>query len=465
MKRRLLVSAIGLGMAAILATVVVNSVSAPTPVLATVPVGMIFACPVVDAEAGRALVFDNGVIDQLVTLQSGGVPRWSSNTTSVHVIDTRSGALVATVATDPLVSALAVDPYTDRAFAAEQSAQAQVIDVRRGQILGGAPYNGDPAIVTTLPDRRSGHLFVSTAFYGLTVTDMGQHVLMLDGRTGRTLRTLTFPPATRLTTRASNGTALTDDRPSLSLALDGAAGRLYVFSPDRRMSVLDTASGRLLLARRLRVPLAGETIDAHTGRVFAFDASRNPSVTGFSGRQYPRPLPGTLVMLDARSGAILRKIPAGTTASGSDAIALDEGANRVFVANRLRRTITVLDAANGTLMHTIAFDSAVGALALDARHHRLVVDTGGGHGLTVLDTRRGALLRTISLSQQLQCLTLDARSGHLIAISSVPVSAVPDRWAWLPMGVRARLPGIPPPPLDSSQRIMRNTVLTLDVSH
>jgi len=429
----------------------------------------------VDSRLGRAFILDDDVRQQQVTLQGNGWT-YSGYTTNnkLRVIDTRTGRLVKAISVSPMAQSLAVDAATGRVFVFDQG-QIEVIDAHSGASLGTAPFTGAPngyndSIDTTLVDERSGRLFATRNPSNYNEpTD--QHVLALDGRTGRTLRTLTFPHGPADTARQPNGSTATYYPLSLSLALDGRAGRLYVFNTTGQMSVADVRSGRILSTRRLPVGLMGARADERTGEVFAIATQPPPRGTPFYAWQRR---PSALVMLDPRA-ATIRRIAA---ISGPGAITVDADDNRVFVFDLTRHAIDVFDATSGRPVRSVAFGAMPIQLLADAPHHRALVVLVVARGynfmttdtrIAVLDTRGGSLLRTIPMQRQFfgyAPLGVDTASGHIVAAYSAMSSGPADRYDWMPAWLRGRLPWIPAPPpaLGPNQRLITHTAMTLDPS-
>lgn len=451
-------------------------VARPNPIVGAAPIGNPRWGIAVDSRLGRAFILDDGVREQQVTVSNGG---WSSSSSSsyafgagtpsnkVHVIDTRTGRLVKTLDVPQTVQSLTVDEVTNRIFAFDQG-QVDVLDARSGASLGVAPFSGNPDDVNdyaavSLVDTRSGQLFATTS--QSTNEPVDQHLLLLDGRTGKTLRNLTFPHGSAATSTGPNGTTPTYYA-SLSLALDERAGRLYVFNTNGQMSSVDTKSGRLLGARRLPAALWGAQVDERTGRVFAFAVRQT-----HSSRGWQRPLV-TLVMLDPRTGTTQRIM------STYGEPAFDEAANRLFILDGARRVVSIRDGTSGRLVRAVPLGAISIRLLLDAPHHRALVTAVKGYNpatldarVAVLDTRTGALLRTLplpagQLGYGIYAMAVDTGSGHLVTTYDTMSSGTPDRYSWIPRWLRARLPWVPPPPppLGPNQRIITHTALTLDPS-
>jgi len=450
----------------------------PNPIVGAAPIGDPRWSVAVDSRLGRAFILDDGVREQQVTVSNGGWSSSSSNgyafgagtpSNKVHVIDTRTGRLVKTLDVPQTVQSLTVDEVTNRIFAFDQG-QVDVLDARSGASLGVAPFSGNPDDVNdyasvSLVDTRSGQLFATTS--QSTSEPVDQHLLLLDGRTGKTLRNLTFPHGSAATSTGPNGTTPTSYWPSLSLALDERAGRLYVFNTNGQMSSVDTKSGRLLVTRRLPAALWGAQVDERTGRVFAFAVRQT-----HSSRGWQRPLV-TLVMLDPRTGTTRRIM------STYGMPTFDEATNRIFILDGARRAVSIRDGMSGRLVRDVPLGAIPIRLLLDAPHHRALVTTVKGYNpatldarIAVLDTRTGALLRTLpvpagQLSYGIYAMAVDTESGHLVTTYDTLGSGQPDdRYGWMPNWLRARLPWIPSPPpaLGPNQRLLTHTALTLDPS-
>jgi DNA-binding beta-propeller fold protein YncE len=431
----------------------------------------------VDSRLGRAFILDDGILQQQMTLTTGGGYSWSGSNSSnkIHIIDTRTGRLIKAIDVPQSVRSLAVDTATARVFVFDQG-QIQVLDARSGSPLGTIPFTGNPngfndSIGTSLVDERAGRVF-ATVNPQDSNAPLDQHVLVLDGRTGRTLRDLAFPHGAGSTSIGPNGSRSTYYGPSLSLTLDARAGHLYVFNTNGQMSVVDSASGRLLSTRRLPVALAGARVDERTGRVFAVTAP--PGAVAVGSSWHRQPPQSALVMLDPATGVIRTIAPATALFwGGPAATAIAGDSDRVFVLDGTRRAVDVRDGADGRLVRAVAVDGRPLQIALDGPHHRALVTAFSGYNdatvnerIAVLDTRTGALLRTISLGHVGYVLAVDTGTGHLVATYDTMAAAPADRYAWLPGWLRPRLPWIPPPPpsLGPNQRLLTHMALTIDPS-
>src|SRR5262249_10653831 len=133
---------------------------------------------------------------------------------------------------------------------------------------------------------------------------------------------------------------------------------------------------------------------------------------------------GTVSVLDARSGALLRTIPVGPGPAGWNPgpLAVDERTGRVFVAMKGVFVPSRLDPQAPPLF------------------------TGAGT-LDVLDATSGDVLSTVRLGVAPVSVTLDTRTGRAVVVDAGGTRRLPDPWTWVPSGVRRWIPFLPPPRL------------------
>jgi DNA-binding beta-propeller fold protein YncE len=164
-----------------------------------------------------------------------------------------------------------------------------------------------------------------------------------------------------------------------ALALDPKAGRAFVAcAGDDTVWVLDARSGALVRTITLDVAPTALAVDARRGRVYVASAAT-----------------GTLSLLDAASGALLRTLridPRIDPLAGvAYALAVDEARDRVYLSTsgpleqgpsglvpRGGGTLNVLDARTGTVLRRIAVGAAPQAVAVEAGSGRVVVVNRGG---------------------------------------------------------------------------------------
>jgi DNA-binding beta-propeller fold protein YncE len=323
---------------------------------------------------------------------------------ATHVVgtwDTRSGSLIAGA---PAFPSLAMnDPNTP--ILETSVGMAVTVDERRrrAMVAIGSPYPGVPGAVT-----------------------------VLDALTDRLLRVLPV----------GNGVA--------ALAVDTASGHLFVL--DRlanTLSLIDPGTGVLLRRLTLGQGPAAMILAARTRRLFV-------ATTGALG---PTGLPtgrGRISMIDAVSGALLRTVATGVAPI---ALAVDEQTGRLFVASAGAADlqgdylggggITILDSRTAAVLRTVPAAQRPRVLAVDARSAQLFVATCGSPtstgSLLVLDAHSGALRRTLPLGPCPTALAVDQQRGRLFVADAGGVVVPPPAASWLPESLRHWVPGLAGP--------------------
>jgi DNA-binding beta-propeller fold protein YncE len=199
----------------------------------------------------------------------------------------------------------------------------------------------------------------------------------------------------------------------VALAVAARSGRVVVANGgSQSVSLLDARSGVPLATVPLGRPPQAIALDETRGRAFILDGCA-PAVTSLPDNTCPGYSSGVSV-LDLRRGVLLGAVDVG---SGASALAVDERAGRVLVANWLNGTLTVLS-ATGRLLRTVRIGGYPAALAVDARSGHAVltsVDRRGGRSrVSLVDSRSGTLLRTVAVGQVVGNLVCDAATERVL---------------------------------------------------
>jgi DNA-binding beta-propeller fold protein YncE len=181
------------------------------------------------------------------------------------------------------------------------------------------------------------------------------------------------------------------------------------------VSVLDTGSGDVLGTTIVGTDPNAAAVDEASGRVFVVNGGSFDSYGRLTG-------PGSVSVLDARTGRVLRTV-AGGVAPG--AVEVDQQTERVFVINRgtggnNRGSVSMLDARTGSLMRTVRVGVYPASAAIDVPLGRLFVANLVSNTVSVLDARRAMLLLTIMLGQSpgtAAAMAVDARTQRVLVLS------------------------------------------------
>jgi DNA-binding beta-propeller fold protein YncE len=273
---------------------------------------------------------------------------------------------------------------------------------------------------------------------------------------------------------------------------------------DDTVSVLAAASGHLRIVRTVAVgpaPIA-VAVDAAAERTFV--VSRGP--LDYSGQ--PRG-PGSVALLDTRTGALLHTVTVGTdpiavaveaqrrwvsvlnhgdssvsvlaAASGRVlrtapvgpspltlapdplALAVDAPTGHLIIPNYSGQTVSVLGLARSRVVCTVAVPGHPWAVVALARRRQVVVLMHGSPDrVSVLEAGTGRLRRSVAVGATPVALAVDARTNRVFVVSSGGARRTPDLWERMPgvPQVRRWLPWLPQP----SFRIEVGSVSAIDVA-
>jgi YVTN family beta-propeller protein len=282
---------------------------------------------------------------------------------SLSVLDTRTGAVLRTIAVGAAPAAVTVDEPTRRVFVAEAGANSvRVLDARTGATLHTVHVGAAPTAVAV--DVLTARVFVANSG--------DNSVSLLDAHSGAFLRTIRMGAGPQGGPRA--------------VAVSARSGRAFVASGDS-LILLDARSGAVLRAVPTGIgTLAGNpvavAVDERLSRVFVANVSL-PDANS--------PWDNSLVLLNARTGDVLGNLPLDAPPV---AVAVDTRTERVFLATAGPRrsgrasdpgSVSVLDARTGVVRRTITLGRSPQAIALDTRTGRAFVVTGSSNTVAILD--------------------------------------------------------------------------------
>jgi len=349
----------------------------------------------VDTRAGRAFIANTGL---------------NNSGRTVSVLDSRTGQLIQTVTVGRSPSSVAVNEQTGRLFVANSGYQdgsgshegsIAVVDTRSGRVVRRTPTAGTPLFVTidaltgrgivtvyNTPapgavtvyevDARSGQTLRTTTHYravlasdrrtGHTFVATGKDILMGDAHAGRAVRTI----LRGVDPLSEPGAAVVDEVTSRIFVADYARAQV---------NVIDTRTGALVGTIAVGAHPLRLSVDPRTARVFVLNQGY------VNGADRPTGA-GSVSMLDARTGAVLRTVPLDVNAT---AMTVDERRGRVLASTAGVTSapenapihpgkVFVLDARSGTIQHVLPVGVAPYAIAEDARTGQAFVVNNRGNG-------------------------------------------------------------------------------------
>ncbi len=214
-----------------------------------------------------------------------------------------------------------------------------------------------------------------------------------------------------LVVRADNGpverTVALSSMPPWQTALDGRAGRLYITgfvaggTGGRVVSVVDTTTGRLVATVAAdNSPDVQPLLDTRTHHLFLFGGSGG-------------------AVLDTTSERVAATVPVG-----ADAAALDAADNHLFVTDRVKDRVGMIDTRSMALLKTTPVGHDPAVVALDETTHRVFVFNALDATISVLDARDGRVLHTTDISAGgsapvvINGLTVDEATARVFIVDS-----------------------------------------------
>lgn len=263
-----------------------------------------------------------------LTLDAATHRLFISRSDQVLVLNTRNGALLATIPDTPGVHGIALAPGLKRGFTSNGRADTvTVFDLHSLKTTGTIPVGGhNPDAI--LYDGASRQLY--------TFNGRSEDISVIDPLRGTVKATI---PA--------------GGKPEFAAA---GAGRIFFNIEDTaQLGVIDSSTNKLMTVW----PLPG--CEAPTGLAIDAGHQRLFSVCGN----------GVLVVTDARSGKRVAAVPIG---QGPDAAAFDIAKRLIFSSNGKDGTLTVIhedDADHYAVIATVVTQKSARTLALDPKTHRV----------------------------------------------------------------------------------------------
>lgn len=253
---------------------------------------------------------------------------------SLSTLDLNTGKVLRSVPVGPDPRQVAVDERSERVFVTnDDNATVSVLDARTGTVLGALSVGERPHAVTV--DTSSHHAFVAnTAANSISVLDTVRalvqrtlHVssdLFLDSATlaASGNRIVVGDAGAVYVLDAHSGAIVHSIALDGPMALDAAAGQLYVAGAGG-VRVLGLAQGHVRRVIPVNGTVSALALDARRHRLFVL---RTAEVNGKGVSASA----GSVSVIDTRSGAVLRTLPAGVAPS---AMAVDEGTGRAVIVN------------------------------------------------------------------------------------------------------------------------------------
>lgn len=287
----------------------------------------------------------------------------------------------------------AVDQDANRVIAVDPAGKQSVIDVGR-----------QPNAIAIDPEMN--RIYVVNAGSG--------DVSVIDGSHNRVIATLP-----------------TDKRP-YAIGIDAALHRAYVTNTfSDKLTVID---GSTITARQL--PLGSKDyVETDTRRHLAFFISyEDPALTildrtekarhAHLGLSHPWGLAvdeehGLVYVTEIGTDTLVAyhedtgKAETAHTGAMPDAVGVDEAANRIYVANYVGDSVTILDGTTLQQIATVPAGHHPQALGVDQQRHRVFVANTHSNNVTVIDGTTNGLIATVPAGTNPYAVAVDPASGQV----------------------------------------------------
>jgi len=245
------------------------------------------------------------------------------------------------------------------------------------------------------------------------------------------------------------------------VAIDSGTGQAFVAGQEGVLSASPTTTSVVSFAPS--IPGSITMIDLRSGQmVRTIGVSHFPTGVYVDGRHH------RAFVLDFGTGGGTSEVSVFDTATGAriattvlpgsaDTAGVDARAGRVLVVNFRAGTVGVFDARTGHLLHTapVAFDPGPVAVLVDERTHRAFVESlPGGYGtgtlgaINVIDTLQGRLIRRVAVGPSLDGTALDDGANRVYVLNALngTVSILDARTGLSIRTVRLTVSGFPTGP-------------------
>jgi YVTN family beta-propeller protein len=297
--------------------------------------------------------------------------------------------------------ALAFNPTTHRLYAVDQDGNRVIVVDRMGARSSIAVGQAPNCIVV---DAALNRIYVANAGSG--------NITVIDGATDRVVKTLP------------------GEKHPYAIGFDAALHRVYVTNTySNNVTVIDSATESVQ-----QVPIGSKDYvetDAHRRRAFfisyedaaltMLDADENVHREDL-GLSHPWGLGvdeerGIVYVTEIGKNMLIAyheesgKTDAVATGAMPDAVRVDEAANKIYVANYVGDSVTVIDGATMKPVATVPAGHHPQALAVDGKRHRIFVANTHSNNVTVIDGTTNQVLATLPGGANPYAVAVDPESG------------------------------------------------------
>ncbi|MQS37445.1 YncE family protein [Streptomyces katsurahamanus] len=200
------------------------------------------------------------------------------------------------------------------------------------------------------------------------------------------------------------------------LAADPAADRLYVANKDRdkpTVTVYDTKKWKAVgEPAPIAFPAYGLTVDTKRHIGYAVHVGSTPNPSG------PNTISNTLDAIDGATGKLASTLSIGTTALGSQGVAVDSGTGTGYVANLAANSVSIVDLEANKIVGSVSVGGNPKALAYDSGTGTLYAAQTTAGTVAVVDPAKHKVVQVLETGRRSNVLTLDDTHHTLFTVSA-----------------------------------------------
>ncbi len=208
-------------------------------------------------------------------------------------------------------------------------------------------------------------------------------------------------------------------------AVDVRTGHAFVVNMGGPQSATVTTTGAAAsLAQGSFTPGSVSMIDTRSGTLIrTIDAGESPTAVAVDARHQRAYVldAGSVYVLDTATGTLLRTI---SLRGGDDSLTVDPSTGHVYTASYTTGTVSMFDGGTGRLLQVVTVGQGVVGMLVDERTHRLFAESRpGGYGtglrgaIGVIDTVSGSLVRRDIVGLSPDGMALDSAANSVYVLN------------------------------------------------
>jgi len=190
------------------------------------------------------------------------------------------------------------------------------------------------------------------------------------------------------------------------VAVNAAGTRTYVSNGDYTVSVLDTATNKVIATIPVGISPVGVAVNPRGTRVYVANSRSN-----------------NVSVIDTATNSVIATPNVGTTPFG---VAVSQDGTRVYVANSGSNNVSVIDTATNTVIATPSVGTTPYRVAVNPRGTRVFVTNSGSDNVSVIDAGTNTVMDTPSVGSTPKGIDIDpdGKKAYVVNYGDRTVSVI-----------------------------------------